>query len=97
MLKTLSKMELLKILSTDKGVSLLDETIATIDRHIGYFMVEQKITRDQMAALLEMSPNTLRWKREGKTDWTWPEILRLSDITGKSLDELTGFKSAVPA
>ena len=70
-----------------------DRAVKTIDLAIGYFMVEQKLTREQMAELLGISTNTLRWKREGKTDWSWSEILRLSDITGKSPDELAGLKS----
>lgn len=70
-----------------------EKAIKAIDLAIGYFMVEQKINREQMAALLGMSTNTLRWKREGKKDWSWSEILRLSDITGKSPDELAGLKS----
>lgn len=65
-------------------------TIEAIDLAIAYFMAEQKISRGQMAELMEMSANTLRWKREGKTDWTWSELLRLSDITGKSPNELAG-------
>ena len=70
------------------------QTIKTIDLAIGYFMAEQKITRGQMASMLGMSANTLRWKREGKSDWSLSEILRLSDITGKSLDELAGLTAA---
>ena len=78
-----------------KGVKSLKESLeqqvtSSIDRNIGYFMVEQKLNREQMAALMSMSANTLRWKREGKTDWAWSEILRLSEITGKSPDELAG-------
>ena len=68
-------------------------TVECIDLAISYFMAEQKITREQMASLMEMAPNTLRWKREGKTDWAWSEILRLSEITGKSPDELAGLAS----
>lgn len=68
------------------------KAIEAIDRNIGYFMVEQKITREQMAALLDMSANTLRWKREGKSEWAWSEVLMLSDITGKSPDELAGLQ-----
>lgn len=75
--------------------SLEEQAVKSIDLAIGYFMVEQKLTREQMASLLGMSTNSLRWKREGKKDWTWSEILRLSDITGKSPDELAGLKAAV--
>ena len=72
-----------------------EQAVRAIDLAIGYFMVEQKLTREQMASLLGMSTNSLRWKREGKKDWTWSEILRLSDITGNSPDELAGLKAAV--
>lgn len=71
----------------------MEQAIKSIDLAIGYFMVEQKITREQMAKLLGMSANSLRWKREGKKDWTWSEILRLSDITGKSPNELAGYSA----
>ena len=65
-------------------------TVESIDLAISYFMAEQKINREQMAGLMGISPNTLRWKREGKTDWTWSEILQLSELTGKSPDTLAG-------
>lgn len=69
---------------------LEQKTLTAIDDAIAYFIFEQKITREQMADLMGMSANTLRWKREGKNGWTWSEILRLSDITGKSPDQLAG-------
>lgn len=77
--------------------SQYEQAIESIDLAIGYFMVEQKITREQMANLMSMSANTLRWKREGKNAWTWEEILRLSDITGKTPDELAGIRQMVSA
>lgn len=61
-----------------------------IDKAIGYFIVEQHINREKMANLMGMSRNTLRWKREGKYDWSWSEILRLSELTGKTPNELAG-------
>lgn len=76
---------------------MVADTLNCIDRQIGYFMVEQKINQEQMAALMEMSTNTLRWKREGKSKWTWEEILRLADLTGKSPDELSGFPQLITA
>lgn len=68
-----------------------NDAAAAIDLAIGYFMAEQKINREQMAQLMDMSTNTLRWKREGKSDWTLSELLHLADITGKSPSELTGY------
>ena len=76
---------------------MVADTLNSIDCQIGYFMVEQKITKEQMAALMDMSTNTLRWKREGKSKWTWDEILRLAELTGKSPDELAGFPQPMTA
>ena len=73
---------------------MLLSTLTSIDRHIGYYIVEQKITREQMAELMGMSASSLRWKREGKSQWKWDEIVLLSEITGKSPDELAGFNQA---
>ena len=69
----------------------------SIDRAIGYYMTDNKLTREQMAELIGISTNTLRWKREGKNEWLLSEILKLSEITGKSPDELTGFHVANPS
>ena len=67
-------------------------TIA-VDSAISQFISEQKITREKMAKLLGISANTLRWKREGRYDWSWSEILRLCDLLDKSPNELAGIKS----
>ena len=69
-----------------------EKSVESIDLAIAYFMAEQKINREQMADLMGMAPNTLRWKREGKTDWSLSELLHLSDITGKSPNELAGIE-----
>ena len=66
------------------------DTVKAIDLAIGHFMVDQKINREQMANLMDMSSNTLRWKREGKYDWSWSEILHLCDLLGTTPNELTG-------
>lgn len=66
------------------------DSVQTIDTAISHFMVDQKINREQMAKLMNMAPNTLRWKREGKTDWSWSEILHICDLLGTTPNELTG-------
>lgn len=71
----------------------MQQVAAAIDKAISYYMVDNNLTREQMANKLGMSPNTLRWKREGKNEWLLSEVLKLSDITGKSPDELTDFHS----
>lgn len=90
-LKSFSKIDLLKFfVTTERGCTLEQQVLNAIDLAISYYMAEQKITREQMAQLMGMSANTLRWKREGKTDWTLSEVLRISDLTGKTIDELAG-------
>lgn len=71
------------------------QAVKSISVAIAAFMEEQKITREQMANMLGMSANSLRWKREGKKDWSWSEILALSDLTGKTPDELAGITKAI--
>lgn len=75
----------------------MEQVASAIDRAIGYYMADNKLTREQMSELMGMSTNTLRWKREGKNEWTLSEILKLSEIVGKTPDELTGFKDLVPS
>lgn len=76
---------------------VLKEVTASVDRAIGYYMTDNKLTREQMSEQIGMSTNTLRWKREGKNEWTLSEILKLSKIIGKTPDELTDFKSLTKA
>lgn len=71
---------------------MVHQTLESIDLAISHFMVEQKITREQMAELLGMSSNSLRSKRNGETPWTWFEILKISDLLGKTPDQLAGLE-----
>lgn len=62
----------------------------SIDRSISYYMVDEGIGVGEMAERMGMSTNSLRWKRQGKQDWKWSEVLHLSELTGKSIDALCG-------
>ncbi len=75
----------------------MKQAATSIDKTISYYMVDNKLTREQMAAKMGMSVNTLRWKREGKNEWLLSEVILLSEITGKSPDELTDFDALVVA
>ena len=75
------------------GESMNEAATIAVDSAISQFISEQKITREKMAKLLGISANTLRWKREGRYDWSWSEILRLCDLLDKSPNELAGIKS----
>lgn len=69
------------------------EPAKTIDLHISDYMRQENMTVQQMADELSMTANSLRWKRSGKQDWKWSEILKLAELTGKTPDELSGIKN----
>ena len=68
------------------------EITSAIDKKIAFFMFEQTLTVEEMARLLDMTANTLRSKRRGERDWTWGEILHLSDLLGITPNELAGIE-----
>ena len=63
----------------------------SINSAIYEFLSEQQMTKSQLAALIGFTTASLRNKMNGTRDWTWTEILKLSEITGKTLDALAGF------
>ena len=67
---------------------------SSIDREIGHFMVDKKITQTQMAKLHGITTNTLRAKREGRSDWSWSEILKLCNLLETTPDKLAGLAMA---
>ena len=64
-----------------------------IDRHITNYMNETNISVQEMADTLGITTNTFRWRRSGRYEWRFDELKKLSDMTGLTLDELTGFKT----
>ena len=71
--------------------ALTVSTVESIDKAIAHYMVDEGLNQEGMAKRLDMTTNTLRWKREGKSDWTWSEILTLAGLMGKTPDQLAGF------
>lgn len=63
----------------------------SINKAIYEFLTEQQMTKSQLAELIGFTTASLRNKMNGTRDWTWTEILKLSEITGKTLDALAGF------
>lgn len=55
------------------------------------FLNEQHMTKGQFCQIIGFTTTSLRNKMNGTRDWTWTEILKLSEITGKSIDALAGF------
>ena len=85
---------LLNILSAlRKVVTMCRHELKAIDKSIAYYMADTGLTREQVAKQLGMSANTLRWKRAGESDWSWSEILTLSELTGKTPDELADIQT----
>lgn len=68
-------------------------TVEAIDTAISEYMAANDCGNTQMAALMKMTTNTLRSKRNGSSDWSWSEILKLADLTGKSPDQLAGLSA----
>ena len=69
-----------------------EKIVASIDCAIADYLKSEGITREAMAQKLNMSSNSLRWKREGKYDWSWSEIIELSKLIGCTIDELTEYE-----
>ena len=67
--------------------------VMSIDCAISDYLKTEGITREAMAERMHMSSNSLRWKREGKYDWSWSEILKLSELMGCSIDDLTNYEA----
>lgn len=75
------------MLNVDKSI------VNAIDCAIADYLKANNVTREAMSQEMGMSSNSLRWKREGKYDWTWAEVLKLSEILGLTVDELTAYES----
>ena len=60
----------------------------SIDAHISAFLAESGKSVAWLANYLEITPNTLRNKREGRNDWRLSEVVKLSELFCKSLTDL---------
>lgn len=58
-----------------------------INEKVGSLLTRGK-TRKSIAAELGISRPTLTRKLEGTSKWTWDEVMKISSMTGCSLDEL---------
>lgn len=62
----------------------------SIDRHIGEYLTKNGYSKQKLADELSMTTNTLRWKRQGRNEWTWSEVEKLASLLDVSLDDLVG-------
>ena len=58
-----------------------------INEKIGSLVVEG-MTRDAIARELGISKPTLKRRLTGKSSWKWAEVVKVSEMTGCSLNEL---------
>lgn len=69
-----------------------DSIVKTIAAEIGGYLTANKKTFGWLAEQLGITENTLRNKRDGRSDWSFREILRLSELLGKTPSQLAGLK-----
>ena len=69
---------------------MVQRTVESIDKAIAYHMVDEKLTREDVAKELGISTLSLRMKRNGERDWKWSEILKIAEMVGKTPDEIAG-------
>lgn len=61
-----------------------------LDEAVTLHLKRNGMTQEELAAQMDMAPNTFSWKRRGIREFSLGEAARLADIVGVSLDEATG-------
>lgn len=65
--------------------------MSAVNEKIGAWFLEGH-TRTELAKLIGISRPALNKRIEGKTKWKWSEVIKVSEITGSSLNELAGIQ-----
>ena len=63
-------------------------TTQKINEKLGAWLLEEGHTRDQLAKELGMSRPTLQNRINGTAKWEWEEVVKVSRLTGCTLNEL---------
>lgn len=63
-------------------------TFRTIDEAVAAYLRRTGKTQAELAEELDMSENSLSWKRRGIREFKLSEVARLADICGFSLDDV---------
>ena len=61
-----------------------------INEKLGAWLLVQGNTREKLADGLGITKPTLASRLVGDSAWKWAEVIRISEVTGVSLDELAG-------
>lgn len=71
----------------------MSDYVESIDNAITVFLRRTNSTQKQLAKDLDIRDETLSAKRKGVRDFKVSELVRLSQIMGMSLDEMTGLQA----
>lgn len=61
-----------------------------LENEVSFFLFSTNTTHGELAKRLGMDANTLRAKRKGQTEYKASELLALSEIIGKTPNQLLG-------
>lgn len=73
------------------GSPLVDYHTA-IDREVTFFLRQNKMTQAQLAEKLGMNQATLAMKRKGVTEFKIGELMKFTQMCGRSLDQICGLE-----
>lgn len=62
--------------------------MTNINQKIGVWLLDTSNTKSDLAEALGMTTRTLKNRINGDYEWTWPEVCKLADILGCTLQEL---------
>lgn len=61
-----------------------------INEKLGAWLLKSGNTREKLADEIGITRPTLASRLNGESKWRWEEVLKVSQITGASLNELAG-------
>lgn len=65
-------------------------TESPINESIDELLKKTGKSKRELASDLGITPQALRNKRAGRSDWKWSEITKLSTMADKTVDDFTG-------
>lgn len=61
-----------------------------LENEVSFFLFATHTTHGELAKRLGVDANTLRMKRRGQTEYKTSELMKISEIIGKTPDQLLG-------
>ena len=66
-----------------------------INEKLGAWLVQTGHSKTQLAKELDLSRPALRQRFNGDAKWKWEQVVRISELTGCSLNELADYQPEV--